>query len=329
MLDIDPLSGGRFPFFPNTAPLLDVSANKPLSPSDIVEDWPLEEATSTQKLFPIDSSHSWMPTRPTLTAPHSLPSSKLPLSDHRLLATTEETRTLGNQLLDTFSLRMQGVRSKIQELSAENIQKLKESAERASTSSFWSVLKKIATALLSAISIVFGVSLLAGGGSAFIGGAMITSGILSLANFAMTETGSWDWVSLQLSNGNEEDRKKMAWILPMAVGIIAGGIGLVGSVQGIVSGAIQFADKAILIAQSAFAIFDGVTTFGKGVADARLQWTQADLSLIQGNLTAERIYFDSIIKEIESSMNGFKAFQAMAKKTIQNITDSNVKLVKI
>src|SRR5580698_2570027 len=99
--------------------------------------------------------------RPLLTPPEDLPLSHHASSDYRLLAVTEETRQLGKEILKSLSSRLGYIKDKISEVSAENIQKLKEAAERANTSNFWSILKKIATSLLSAISIVFGVTMLA------------------------------------------------------------------------------------------------------------------------------------------------------------------------
>jgi hypothetical protein len=272
----------------------------------------------------------WMPERPVLTSPDDLPppSRARPSSEYRLLAATEETRSLGNQIMETLGLRLQNVKQTIREVSADNLEKLKENAKKAADSSFWSVLKKIATSLLAALSIVFGISLVATGGGALIGGAMIASGVLSLANFALSETGAWDWVAKQLAGENEERRKMFAMVIPGAVGIIAGAIGIVGSVQAVVSGAAQFAEKALYIAQTALAVFDGITTFGKGIADAQLIWSQAELQKIQADLTIERTNFDSVMREIESSMNDFRAVKTKSKKIIQTLSQSNVRLVR-
>lgn len=270
----------------------------------------------------------WVPERPLITSPKDLPLSRHASSDYRLLAVTEETRHLGDEILKTLSSRLNCAKEKIAEVSAENIQKLKEAAERANASNFWSILKKIATSLLSAISIVFGITMLASGGSALIGGAMIASGILSLANFALSELGTWDWIADQLAHDNEDLKKKIAMIMPAAVGILAGGIGLLGSVNAIASNAMNFAEKAVSVAQTALSIFNAVTTLGKGISDARLLWTQADLSLIQGELTVQRENFDTLIDEIKSSMNEFKAVQSKTKKAVEMVTESDVQLVR-
>jgi hypothetical protein len=271
----------------------------------------------------------YTPERPILVPPNELPPIRgLPLSDYRLIAAAEESRELGNHLIDTLGVRLAAVKTQIREISAENMQKLKETAERANSSLWWSTLKKFATALLSTFSIIWGTALVASGGGALIGGAMIASGILSLANFALTEAGTWDWVAKQLSNDDEEYRKKLAWILPAAIGVAAGAVGLVGSAYSLGTGAIQFAEKAVYIAQSALALFDGLTTIGKGQADARLLWTQADLKHIEAKLTVERTNFDSVMREIEGSLNDFRAVKQKTKKTIQIISQSNSQLMK-
>jgi hypothetical protein len=272
----------------------------------------------------------WMPERPVLTSPDELfpPHSTPQSSEYRLLAATEETRSLGNQIMETLGNRLQHVKHSIREISADNIQKLKENAKRAADSSFWSVLKKIATSLLSALSIVFGISLIATGGGALIGGAMIASGVLSLANFALSETGAWDWVAKQLAGENEERRKMFAMCIPGAVGIIAGAIGIVGSVQAVVSGAAQFGEKMLYIAQTALAVFDGITTFGAGYAKTHLIWSDAELKQVQADLSVERTNFDTVMREIESSMSDFRAVKTKSKKIIQTLSQSNVRLVR-
>jgi hypothetical protein len=304
MLNFDPTSSVRATSVPNAA-----SDLAPIRTPD---------APGTFSAADNDPASTWTPSRPSLR------------SEYALLAATEDTRNLSDQIIGTLGSRIQCVRGTIQEVSKDVIHKLNENAERARTSNSWSTLKKIATCLVSATSMVFGISLLASGGdTALVGGAMIASGVLSLANFGMAENKGWDWVATQLANGNEERRKKIAMILPMTAGVVAGGIGLAGSVHGFATDSLQFAEKTLTIAQSAVTIFDGVTTFGKGHADAKLLWTQADLSLLQGLMTNEQTTFDSLVKEIEGIMIDFAAIKTKTKKTIQMISKENVQLVRI
>lgn len=242
----------------------------------------------------------------------------------RFLDSTEETRNLGSSLLDQLTGRLNAVKGNIQEISAHNMEKLKEAAARANTSGFWSILKKISACLLSALSTITGIAFLAAGGGALIGGAMIASGILTIANFALAETGKWDWAAKMIAGDNEEKQKKWATFLPSAVGIVAGAIGLFGSVGSYASHAISFADKAILVAQSAFALFEGAVVFGKGCADARLISTQADLADIGGQLTSKRTEFDSLSREIEVSLNDFRMVKSKARQAMKTIAQTNM-----
>src|SRR5262249_38776875 len=91
---------------------------------------------------------NWTPERPVLTFPDDLPPPERigQMSEYRLLAATEESRKLGNSIMETLGTRLKGVKQKIREISTESIEKLKENARRVADSSFWSVLKKIATA---------------------------------------------------------------------------------------------------------------------------------------------------------------------------------------
>lgn len=275
------------------------------------------------------SHEKWKPERPLLVPPDQLPLRKaFPSSEYRFLAVTDESRHLGDQILSTLGVRMANIKSKIQEISAESIQKLKESSDRVKDSNWWSVLKKIATCLFSALSVLLGTTLVASGGGALIGGAMIVSGIFSLANFALSESQAWDWVAKQICQDNEDLRRKLVMILPMVFGILAGGIGLVGSLHSLATGAIQFAEKGIYLAQTVLSTFNGLTTLGKGQADARLAWAQASQIETQAKLTVERFHFDNLICALENSLSDFREVKNRARKIMQIILHSNVELIQ-
>ncbi len=279
--------------------------------------------TADPVIASVEANENWKAEPPLLTHPDHLPA-----IDYRFLTVSEETRKLGNEILDTLSLRISGIKEKIQEISVENLKKLRDVAEKAKNSDFWSVLKKIATCLLSAISIVFGVALLGAGGSALVGGAMLASGILSLANFALSELNIWDWIADYIAHDNEDLKNNLKMILPMSFGILAGGIGLVGSVNAIATGAVQFIESALFVAQSAVSIFDGLTTIGKGSSDAQLIWEKADLLKIQAGRDIEQEHFTSIIDIIKGSMEDFKTMKAKTRKTLQMIENTNIQLAR-
>jgi len=264
----------------------------------------------------------WKPEKPKLTHPDAV------MSEYRLLSALKQLGETGDDLLRLLGTRLSNVKDEVREISAENIQRLRASAERANASTWWQVLQKIATSLLSALSLVSGIAVISAGGHAFIGGAMIASGIFSLFNIALTESGTWDWIAKQLAQENEERREQLAKILPAAMGLVAGGIGLAGSAYSFTTGAIPFVEKSLYIAQTAFSIFQASVTLGKGQADVRLIWAQADSNESDGKLNMSQVGFNSLVQEIKTFMETLKSAKAAAKKAVENISETNIQLVR-
>ncbi|MBS0620611.1 MAG: hypothetical protein JSS61_04030 [Verrucomicrobia bacterium] len=267
----------------------------------------------------------------TFSRPELVPPDKVQRTSNiewRLLAASGELNQLSKSILSTYSVRVDGVKERVKAISAEQIQKLKEAAERASSSNFWSTLSKIATSLLSAFSVIFGVSLISSGASVLVGGAMLVSGILSLTSFALSECGAWDYIAKQIAQDNEDYERRLKIFLPAAVGILAGAVGLVGSVHSVASGSVSFAAKAVFLAEAALTIFGAVTGFGKGVADARLLFSKADLAEIEAKLTVNQTFFDNLSKEIEGSLREFGAIKSRIKKSLQNSMRSTTQLIR-
>ncbi|MBS0653725.1 MAG: hypothetical protein JSR39_09430 [Verrucomicrobia bacterium] len=271
--------------------------------------------------------------RPTLTPPSFRrdtppPANPPSLSELRFLAAMESFRSFGDEVLLTLGVRLEAFRLQLQDISADNLQKLKEAAENAKASDFWSLLKKVANSLLSALSIVIGVSLVSTGAGSLVGGAMIASGIFSIANMLMSESGTWDWVAKKLANEDEDRRKMLAMLLPTATGLLAGIIGLGGSAGAFAWSGIEFAEKAVMIAQATLAIFDGATTIGKGYADANLIWSQADLTKVKSQMTVERQLIDNTTKSIEGVLDGLNAAHDKANLFVKMAIRSNEAVVK-
>jgi hypothetical protein len=271
--------------------------------------------------------------RPTLTPPtfseeFSSPATPPTLSELRFLAAMESFRSFGDQVLSTLGVRLETFRLQLQEISAENLQKLKEAAENAKSSDFWSLLKKVATSLLSALSVVIGISLVSTGAGALVGGCMIASGIFSVANMLMSEAGTWDWVAKKLANEDESRRQMLAILLPSAVGLLSGIIGLGGSAGAFAWSGIEFVDKVVLIAQATLGIFDGATTIGKGYADANLIWSQADLTQVKSKMTVERHLIDNTTKSIEGVLDGLNAAHDKSNLFVKMAIRSNEAVVK-
>ena len=298
----------------------------------------LAKQSGVDTLDPITHANSFAPhfsERPELTSPSSLfpeipPSDvKEPtLSELRFLAAMETFRDFGNEVLLTLGVRISAFRQQLQEISLENLQKLKESAENAKNSVTWELLKKIANSLLSALSIVLGVSLLSTGGSLIVGGAMVASGIFSIANMLASEAGTWDWVAKQLARDNEEMKNRLAMLLPIAAGLLTWGVGLLGSANALILSGTDFLSKTALIAQTTFAFFGGATAVGKGFADSKLLWSQADLLQLKSKMTLLGKEVEHSTKSIETMLDGLNANLDKARLFVKMAIRSNQAVVQ-
>jgi hypothetical protein len=256
--------------------------------------------------------------RPSLTPP------SVTLSELRLIQVLGKLQKHGDAIMSNLQTRLTIHREEIHRLSGESIQRLRDAATHAQSSLFWSILQKAATCILSALSIVFGAALLGVGGGALVGGAMIASGILAIANFSMTEGGGWDWVAKMLAAEDQSLHNQLKWILPAAVGILSGAIGVVGSVGSALFGVVQFGEMVAFIAQAAFGLFSGMTLLGKGTADSYLIWTESDQARIQGDLTMEQQRVEHTFKDVEAWMMEMKAIKGLLNQTIKRVIESNL-----
>lgn len=273
-------------------------------------------------------------TRPRLTPPATLlPTSSdtkqaADLSELKFIAAMTSFRQFGEDLISCIAGRLEAFKLKMQEISLEAAERLKEAAERAKESGFWSLLKKIATCLLSVLSIVLGFSLISSGAGVFVGGAMIASGLLSVANLTFSEAGIWEWVAKKLAGEDEEKRKQLAMLLPTAIGIASGLIGVFGATGAAILTGVNLLDKAIFIAQAGLALFQGATTIGQGYANAQLLWAQADLSETRAEINVGKQLIDMLTSWLDDFI---KQLGAARKKTSQYLnlaTQSNQIVVK-
>lgn len=250
----------------------------------------------------------------------------VPCSEFSLIRTLNELHETGQSLIGSFTQSIQEGSARLRQLSMDNIQKLKEAAERTKENGFWSFLQKIGECILAAISTVLGISLVATGAGAVVGGVMIAAGILTITNFAMRETGSWDWVAKQLAK-DKETQEKLAFYLPLGVGLIAAVLGIGGSVASALWTNLNFAQQALSIAQGAMGIYQGVTSIGKGVTQARVLWTQADLTKIESENSLERIAFERDTNLLRQIVKKLESAQQTAEQIISLAVDSFRKTV--
>ncbi len=302
-----------------------VASARSLSPThnDFCSVPPSSSATPSVVWEPSETHSSTAP----LFSPPTLPSPDR-FNEHSFINVMNEIHNVGEDLLKAFRHAIVSSTQKIKELSLENAQKLKEAAARAQENGVWSLLKKIGSCILSAFSIVFGIALTASGGGTLIGAALIASGIMSIANFAMTESGSWDWIAKKLAHDNEELQRKLAFWLPTAVGGISSLCSIAGSIGGTIWGGLNLAQQGFAVLQQTLGIYQLVTTVGKGISDTKLLLTQADLEEVSSKISLEKFISEDVSLWIKHCMQYLKELQKQAEKQIQLCIAANQKAIQ-
>lgn len=272
--------------------------------------------------------------RPRLIPPIDFvePSSSLKpkptLTELRYIAAMSAFRSIGDELISAIADRLEIFKDKLHHLSCENIERIKQAAERAKDAGFWSLLKKIAACFLSALSIVIGGALVSTGGGALLGGTMIASGLLSLTNFTFSEAGVWDWLAKKLSSEDDARRQQIATLVPAIVGVACGIVGICGGVGASFTSGIQLLDKAVFIAQASLSTLQAGTTIGEGYAEYRLLNAKADLSATSAHLTVNRSHADLLADTLGNTMERLSHLNQLSSYFVRLAIRSNQIAVK-
>ncbi len=313
---------------PISSPITSSSSPLSISPVDGIAE---NRRPSMESFSPI-VCHS-ASTQPSATsALFSPPQLTLPrevrYNERRLIEVLDEIHFSGEELMSSFTKGLNAGSARLRQLSFENMEKLREAAEKTQESGFWSLLQKIGECILAAISAVLGITLVGTAGGTAIGAVLIASGILTLSNFALRETGSWDYIAKKLSH-DKEQQKKLATYLPVGMGLLAAVLGLGGSAATALWTTLSLTQKALTITQTTLGIYQGYVTAGKGFSEVKALWIQGELIEIETETTRERICFErdsssmkSLLKILENTQQTAEqvidlASQAVRKSAIQ------------
>lgn len=201
-----------------------------------------------------------------------------------IISSLEDIHKVGGSIQLTQNKEFTTTQQKISELQEKELVELKEKAERAAQSGFWSFLQTIGSYILSAINVVLGL-FLASQGSAIIGGVMIAAGLIEVANLAFSTCGIWSWLADYLAGENEELAQQLATILPGAVGLTAAALGVIGGIELFsMYHELDLAEQILVISKTAVTFGEGVATIGKGVANYKITQSESRKLLLEGQL---------------------------------------------
>jgi hypothetical protein len=209
-------------------------------------------------------------------------------------------------------------KDRMKELHIEKGKKLEETAKRLEQRDTWSILKKIGSAFMSAVSAVFGGTII--GGAPFIGGALIASGLASIANLIMVETGAWNGIAEKIAKGNIEKEKRLASLIPGIIGTATSVVGLLGSAGAVFWAPLNFKQLVSGIGTSALNLSQAVLTAGTAVAESRSLSAQGDVAFLEREVLIHQTTFEQNAGQIEHLMKN----QSEASSRAARIVDSAI-----
>ncbi|MBI2743384.1 MAG: hypothetical protein HYX48_05650 [Chlamydiales bacterium] len=264
---------------------------------------------------------SFRPSMPVLEAPGASKTSPASLSYNSVISQILETLSLmhatGHEMHLTQARGFAVAQKSIEELQQKELVELKESAERAQTSDAWGVLQTVASYILSAINAVLGVFLITQG-STVVGGMMVAAGLIEVANLAFSSCGFWNWLADQIAGENEELAKQIVAILPSVIGLVAGAVGAVGTVQlWNMQNQFDWAEQLLLISQTALSLTQGVASMAKGVTAYKVSQSEMRQILIEKGLAESEHQSEGLSNGMREMMHILSECTSQVSKIIQ------------
>lgn len=246
-----------------------------------------------------------------------------------IIGTLEEIHTTGTNIHKTRSKEISRITTHLEEAQKQNLEKMKEIAEKTQQSGVWHVLQTIGSYILAGLHIVFG-SLLVAQNAPLIGGIMIAAGLVSVANLAFSQSGFWSWVAKQIAKEDKELAKKLETIIPAVVGLIAAAAGFIGTYQvWEMANQLDLLQQALLVMQTTLGLMEGVSAIGQGFSDYSLKQSQAEQTTFQAAMAKDERALERVTHGMEKTVKILSDCTASASRMIRSTIYSNQKTAQI
>ena len=220
---------------------------------------------------------------------------------------------------------MQAASERLKAIRREKLQLIEEAAARASTYSTWSILKNVATYLVSTASFVLGIGCLASGAGSAAGAFLIASGGLGVVNQAMSDTGGWEKL-VSLFVNQAEIQQRIARYMECGMTMLAIGMGIFGLGMGyyLGSGAL-FAQTAtrteqvVKTVKIAGNVMLGTTAFGKASAEGKVHDSRKKLAEIQKRVLDHKFTLETYSDHIGDMVKDQQRVQSLAQDCIDHL----------
>jgi hypothetical protein len=224
---------------------------------------------------------------------------ELPAPD--LVRQTLRLEALMNKLKGQSDMALARRFAECSELEKEILVKVQESAAKTQDSSMWGLLQEVGALFIAALNTTIGFTFFSSG-STLVGGALVASGILSIANFIFAHTGVWDAIAEQMAHDDEALQKKIKTLFPAALGLVSASLAISGGMAAAFSSSLEMR-HLLSIGQTAAAFVQGALTIGSGVHEMRAKTIAVSLEHL--NIKGEQIHYaiKDALKDLEEFYN--------------------------
>ena len=224
---------------------------------------------------------TFTPSRPTLDAPDDAPKPKGHYME-RVVGTVVSIEETSAKMIRSEEICIDWLCGWVSSLSQKLIEHIRDASEIFKQRESWSILAKVASGILGAISIVFGVSLVATpAGGMLVGGLLIASGLLSIVNLIFEETKVWDRVADKIAGDDKKLRDQLKCWIPAGVGMLSMLVGSVGSIGALFMEAFNRIKQMLLAGKTVTDIAKHIAKMAEGVATSESLKSQAETEHMQ------------------------------------------------
>jgi hypothetical protein len=276
-----------------------IDAIDPLRPLSLPSSRTLARKTSRapiieDKIYPAPSAPQTphIPiTKPKLAAPV--------LPQYKLLGTLSKLSDHSHERLSADLDRINRSQDERRELIQEHAQRLKESAERTQEGEVWTFLRKVGATCLAGVSTFFGLTLATSGSAPVTAGLLISAGIVSISNLALSEAGVWNTVAEKLFPEDEEKRKKFLIVVPGLIALASAACSAAASGNALLLAPTELSQQIPLILTTILNLAEGVTSIGEGVSKYRSCGVETELTRLTSDLFSHQNQFEKITGGLE------------------------------
>ena len=206
----------------------------------------------------------------------------------------------------------------VSSLSNRLIEHIREASELFKQNSTWSTVSKIASGILAAISIVFGLALWATpAGGPLVGGLLIASGVISILNLIMEETKAWDQVADAIAGDDIKLRNQLRIWIPASLNLASMIVGAAGSVgASLFMASFTWTQQLIMMGKLAANTGKNITEMARGVASSQSLKSQAETEHMQTQIDLVDSNLKGIIDTLQQMSGSVKRTFSSAHRSL-------------